>query len=206
MLVSRILKQAVNSSTFSATASKSAVPLPLTKNVKFDDILKPRWHLECPNYLRIPLWKNYFESQFCNGNFFIFGGSWTTVVSITALLLWSRLLDPPPMERLDRYWINSPKFRILSAYHNPGKRPGLRISELTYSIRYYFKQNDHPFNLNEYKDIFFKLRENYFIALHKGIQYPYVFRQFNRVQTPAELKVHVYPAIQASPAGQHENH
>ncbi len=30
-------------------------------------------------------------------------------------------------------------------------------------LRYYYRGNDHPFTLNEIKDYYFKLRENYLI-------------------------------------------
>lgn len=83
----------------------------------------------------------------------------------------------------------SAKFRILSAFHNPGKRPGLKISLMTYEARYFYRGLDHPFSLNEIKDFLFKLRENYLINTYEGIQFPFVFRQFNRVQTPGTLEV-----------------
>eukprot|EP00923_Selenidium_pygospionis_P050618 GHVN01087590.1.p1 GENE.GHVN01087590.1~~GHVN01087590.1.p1 ORF type:complete len:197 (+),score=19.17 GHVN01087590.1:59-649(+) len=174
-------------------------PAPLTRDVALKEILPPSKHLEPPNYLRTPLWKTVWEGQFNSGTFAFFGKSWITVAAVTAFLYWTRVFDPPPLERLDRYWLNSPKFRILSAFHNQGRRPGFAISMLTYEIRYFFRGIDHPFGMNEYKDLLFKLRENFIIESHPGVQYPYVFRQFNKVETPAKLSVNLYAPPQEQP-------
>lgn len=168
----------------------------LHRNVPLSEIIPVKRYLEPPNFTRMPLWRSFWEGQFNSGTFAFFGKSWMTVAMVTFFLWWSRLLDPPPLERLDRYWINSPKFRILSAYHNKRRRPGFSISMLTYEIRYFFRGMDHPFALNEYKDLLFKLRENYIISQHPGVQYPYVFRQINKVKTPGDLKVNLYPPPQ----------
>ncbi|UKJ90252.2 hypothetical protein MACJ_001184 [Theileria orientalis] len=101
-------------------------------------------------------------------------------------------LDPPPLERLDRYWLNSPKFRILSAYYNSGKRPAAKIALMTYEVRYFNRGLDHPFTMNEVKDFLFKMKENYLIENHPGVQYPNVFRQHSNVKTPATLTVNLH--------------
>ncbi|OEH80037.1 transmembrane protein [Cyclospora cayetanensis] len=176
-------------------------PTPLERNIKMNEIMHPRWVLEPPNYVRQPLWRQWWEAQFSNRSFFFFGNAWTSAAAFAAFLWWSRVFDPPPMERLDRYWLNSPKFRILSAFHNPGKRPALKISLMTYEARYFYRGLDHPFSLNEIKDFLFKLRENYLINTFQGIQFPFVFRQFNRVSTPGTLAVHLSDPI---PADHHE--
>lgn len=152
----------------------------------------PRWVLETPNYSRTPLWRQFFESQFASRNFFFCGSAWTAIASFAFFMWYSRIFDPPPNERLDRYWLNSPKFRILSAYYNPGKRPGAKISQMTYDSRYFHKGKDHPFAINEIKDYLFKLRENYLIESHPGVQYPNVFRQHRNVKTPATFQVHLH--------------
>lgn len=170
-------------------------PVPLDKNIEMKEILTPRWVIEPPNYLRQPLWKQFWEAQFANRSFLFFGNAWTSAAAFAALLWWSRVFDPPPKERLDRYWLNSPKFRILSAFHNQGKRPALKISLMTYEARYFYRGLDHPFSLNEIKDFLFKLRENYLVNTYNGIQFPFVFRQFNRVSTPGTLAVHVSDPI-----------
>eukprot|EP00920_Eleutheroschizon_duboscqi_P035832 GHVT01086740.1.p1 GENE.GHVT01086740.1~~GHVT01086740.1.p1 ORF type:complete len:212 (+),score=32.90 GHVT01086740.1:505-1140(+) len=175
-----------------------AAPAPLTRNVKLAEALPARWVLEPPNFLRTPLWRQYWEKQFANRSFFFFGNAWTSAASFAAFLWWSRIFDPPPPERLDRYWFNSPKFRIQSAFHNPGRRPGFKIDLMTYEVRYFFRGLDHPFGLNELKSFFFKLRENYTIEKHPGVQFPFVFRQFNRVKTPPVLHVSTSPPPSAA--------
>eukprot|EP00921_Rhytidocystis_pertsovi_P015407 GHVQ01024490.1.p1 GENE.GHVQ01024490.1~~GHVQ01024490.1.p1 ORF type:complete len:206 (-),score=19.01 GHVQ01024490.1:544-1161(-) len=166
---------------------------PLNKNLLFSDIVRPKWLLEEQNFLRQPLWKQWWEAQFNARTLWILGCSWASLLTVTSFLWWSRVFDPPPPERYDRYWYNSAKFRIISARENPGKRPAHTISLLTYNTRYYHRGLDHPFGLNEMKDVLFKLRENFLIERYPGVQYPYVYRQFNRVTTPGTLKVPVYP-------------
>ncbi|KAK2198008.1 hypothetical protein BdWA1_001013 [Babesia duncani] len=171
---------------------KTGAPEPLEHNVPFGSILKPRWVLEVPNYTRRPLWRQFFEAQFSSRNFLCFGSTWTAIAAFGALVYYSRLFDTPPLERMDRYWFNSPKFRILSAYYNPCKRPGAKISLLTFEIRYFDRGLDHPFGINEVKDLVFKLKENYSIENHPGIQYPHVFRQHANVTTPPTLAVQLH--------------
>ncbi|BAM39975.1 conserved hypothetical protein [Theileria orientalis strain Shintoku] len=165
---------------------------PLKRNVAFSEIIKPRWVLEPPNYTRTPLWRQFLEVQFTSRNFFVFGSTWAALASFGFLLWYSRLLDPPPLERLDRYWLNSPKFRILSAYYNSGKRPAAKIALMTYEVRYFNRGLDHPFTMNEVKDFLFKMKENYLIENHPGVQYPNVFRQHSNVKTPATLTVNLH--------------
>ncbi|KAF8820995.1 hypothetical protein IE077_002582 [Cardiosporidium cionae] len=179
------------------SAAESSPSSLLSRNIPLKEILPLRWLLESPNYLRIPLWKQYWEAQFANRSFFFFGNAWTAPVSFAFFLWASRIFDPPPKERLDKYWFNSPKFRILSAFHNPGKRPAVKISLMTYEVRYFNRGLDHPFSLNEIKDFWYKIKENYLIEKHPGVQFPYVFRQFNNVKTPGVLKVqqNCFPSI-----------
>lgn len=171
----------------------------LQRNIQFTEVLPIKQRLDQPNYVRHPLWKTFFEANFTNRTFLFFGKSWITLTAFTAFIWWSRILDPPPEERMDRYWINSPKFRTLSALHNPDKRPGLAISLLTFDLRYFRRFFDHPFALNETKDLLFKIKENHLVTKHKNIQYPYVFRQINKVSTQGTLNVHVYPTVQSLP-------
>uniref|UniRef100_A0A1E1X146 Uncharacterized protein n=1 Tax=Amblyomma aureolatum TaxID=187763 RepID=A0A1E1X146_9ACAR len=160
--------------------------------VKFSSIFKPRWIIESPNYTRVSLGRQFFEGQFISRNFFIFGGTWTAIASFGLFLWQSRTFDAAPRERLDRYWLNSPKCRILSAVYNPGKRPASVLSLMTYEARYFDRGHDHPFNVNEIKDYLFKLKENYLIENHPGVQYPHVFRQHGNVRTPAQLIVNIH--------------
>ncbi|PHJ22089.1 transmembrane protein [Cystoisospora suis] len=197
-------------SLFSTTASPPQKLL--ERNVHMKEILTPRWVLEPPNFVRRPVWRQWWEAQFGNKTFFFFGNAWTSAAAFALFIWWSRVFDPPPKERLDRYWLNSQspasipcavvlpaKFRILSAFHNPGKRPGLKISLMTYEARYCYRGLDHPFTLNEIKDFLYKLREQYLVNKYEGIQFPFVFRQYNRVQTPGTLEVRTAPALQSHP-------
>ncbi|AFZ79128.1 hypothetical protein BEWA_019740 [Theileria equi strain WA] len=168
------------------------VPQILRRNVSFGEVIKPKWVLEPPNYTRTPLWRQFFETQFSSRNFFIFGSTWAAITSFGFLMWYSRVFDPPPLERLDKYWLNSPKFRILSAFYNQGKRPGAKISLMTYEVRYFDRGHDHPFTINEVKDFLFKVKENYLIENHPGVQYPHVFRQHSNVKTPATLHVNLH--------------
>ncbi|EPR59767.1 putative transmembrane protein [Toxoplasma gondii TgCatPRC2] len=190
----RLSRPRLNAAAPAAEAAKT-----LERNVPMKEILQPLWVVEPPNFLRQPVWKQFWEAQFANRSFFFFGNAWTSAAAFAFFIWWSRVFDPPPKERLDRYWLNSPKFRILSAFHNPGKRPGLKISLMTYEARYCYRGLDHPFTLNEMKDFLFKLREQYLVNKYEGIQFPFVFRQFNRVSTPGTLEVHTSPALQQQP-------
>lgn len=66
-------------------------PLPLNRNVRFAEVLSPRWVLEPPNYQRQPLWKQWWEAQFSNRTFLFFGNAWTSAAAFAALLWWSRV-------------------------------------------------------------------------------------------------------------------
>lgn len=178
---------------------KGVAPTPLTRNIKFTEVFTRGSYLNTPNYVRRPLWKSFWEAQFNGRTFLFFGKSWMALGSLVAFLYWTRIFDPPPKERLDKYWLNSPKFRILSAFHNPGKRPAFKVSCLTYNTRYYHRGIDHPFGVNEWKDNLFKLHEQFTIEEHPGVQYPYVHRQFRRVSTSDPLLVHTYPQTADSP-------
>lgn len=95
---------------------------PLSKNIGFSEIFSTGRYLELPNYVRQPLWKSWWEAQFNNRTFLFFGKSWMAAASLVAFLYWTRLfgesratsstnqyvnVDPPPKERLDKYWFNS---------------------------------------------------------------------------------------------------
>eukprot|EP00922_Rhytidocystis_sp_ex-Travisia-forbesii_P060419 GHVS01089555.1.p1 GENE.GHVS01089555.1~~GHVS01089555.1.p1 ORF type:complete len:250 (+),score=31.05 GHVS01089555.1:160-909(+) len=182
-------RMSFNSSSFPLRSFSSS-------SLQFSEVVKPQWLLEEPNFIRRPIWRQWWEAQFSSRALFVLGSSWASFLTLTGVLWWSRLLDPPPPERYDLYWYNSPKFRIMSARENPGSRPGLTISQLTWTARYNNRGMDHPFSLNELKDSLFKLRENLIIQAHPGVQYPYVFKNINSVQTPATLKVPLYPLPQ----------
>lgn len=197
------MTSAKNATSSALAAVARSSPSPLSKNVKFSEIFITGNYLQPPNYVRHPLWKSWWEAQFNNRTFFLFGKSWMAATSLLIFLCWTRIFDPPPKERLDKYWLNSPKFRILTSYHNPGKRPAYKISCLTFNTRYYHRGIDHPFGINEWKDHLFKLHEQFVIEQNPGVQYPYVHRQFNRVQTPDVLEVHKYPSPARIPSSEY---
>lgn len=95
--------------------------------------------------------------------------------------------------------MNSERYRIINAFYNQGKRPALEMAKLAGWVRYTLRGMDHPFTLNERVDMWFKQREQYLIARNPGVQYPYVFRNYSKVNGPDVLKVHVYPAFGMAP-------
>merc|ERR1712226_1304124 len=100
-----------------------------------------------------------------------------------------------PIERREKYYMHSPKFRLQSAYANPGTRPAAKIAQEQAKVRYFHRGYDHPFTLNELKDFYFKLRENWLIQHYPGIQYPFVHRQMIPEQTEDPLKVPLYEPL-----------
>jgi hypothetical protein len=75
---------------------------------------------------------------------------------------------------------------------NPGSRPAAKIAQEQAKIRYYYKGFDHPYTLNELKDLFFKLRENVLVQTYPGIQYPYVYRNMTPAETESPIPVGLY--------------
>lgn len=63
----------------------------------------------------------------------------TDPMNISFLL---RLFDS---RHINVYLFHLAKFRILTAFHNPGKRPAYKISCLTFNTRYYHRGIDHPY-------------------------------------------------------------
>jgi len=92
------------------------------------------------------------------------------------------------VERQDKYYMNGAKFRLQSAYFNPGKRPAFKIAQEQGKLRYYYRGFDHPFSINETKDLLWKLRENWIIQTYPGIQYPNVSRQMMPSNLPPVIK------------------
>lgn len=95
--------------------------------------------------------------------------------------------------------MHSPKFRMQTAYANPGTRPAAKIAQEQAKVRYFHRGNDHPFTLNEVKDFYFKLRENWLIQHYPGIQYPFVYKQMTPAQTDEPLKVPVSDPLKSHP-------
>lgn len=165
----------------------------LTRQIPLSEIFPYEANLlYYPNYQRIPLSRAFFEAQFCARNFGFFGTSWTSFLSLLLVIWYCRAFDPAPNERIDRYWLHSPKFRILVAQKSPGRRPGYAIAFISSTIRYIFRGLDHSLSINERKDLLFKLKESYLVEINPTIQYPYLFRQLNKVHTKDPHNIHIY--------------
>lgn len=126
-------------------------------------------------------------------------------IVLCGFFYWSGALDTAPVERQEKYYMHSGKFRLQTAYANPGKRPAAKIAQEQAKIRYFYVGNDEAYTLNEMKDYFFKLRENYLIQAYPGVQYPFVYRQMMPGSTDDPLKVDLYALPQAQPHF-HEHH
>eukprot|EP00919_Chromeraceae_sp_WS-2016_P070440 GHVR01167012.1.p1 GENE.GHVR01167012.1~~GHVR01167012.1.p1 ORF type:complete len:107 (+),score=23.11 GHVR01167012.1:338-658(+) len=85
------------------------------------------------------------------------------------------------------------KYRVSNAWYNAGKRPAYAMSCEAAKIRYMERGMDHALSINELKDKLFKLKELMTISKIKGVQYPYVHRQYNNVQLPSIFKVETVP-------------
>ena len=84
--------------------------------------------------------------------------------------------------------MNGAKFRLQSSYANPGTRPAYKIAQEQGKVRFYYRGIDHPFTINESKDLLWKMRENWVIQKYPGIQYPYVAKQMMPPQLPDVIK------------------
>jgi len=151
-----------------------------------------------PNYTRAPFWR-YFWAQ----NFVTRQHVWSLhhvgFIGIAGFCYWTGMFDTAPIQRRDKYYMNSAKFRIQSAYANPGTRPAFKIAQEQAKVRYMYRGNDHPFSMNEFKDYLFKMRENFLIRRYPNIQYPYVFKQMTPAELPGVLEVRPYPSIPTLP-------
>ncbi|KFG33389.1 putative transmembrane protein [Toxoplasma gondii p89] len=63
----------------------------LERNVPMKEILQPLWVVEPPNFLRQPVWKQFWEAQFANRSFFFFGNAWTSAAAFAFFIWWSRV-------------------------------------------------------------------------------------------------------------------
>jgi hypothetical protein len=175
------------------------------RNVKAEDFvakLGPGGALEggflIPNYTRAPFWKYFWVQNFVTRQH-VFSLHHVGFLGIAGFCWWVGWFQTAPVQRRDKYYMNSAKFRIQSAYANPGTRPAFKIAQEQAKLRYIYRGLDHPFSLNEFKDYLFKMRENYLIQKYPGVQYPYVFKQMMPETTPDPLIVHPYPKIPDQP-------
>jgi len=169
--------------------------VPLQANVKPEEFISGSWGgidgaFQIPNFRRAPFWKYFWTQHFVTRQH-IFNIHHTGYIVLCGFFWYSGMFDTAPVERREKYYMHSPKFRLQSAYANPGTRPAAKISQEQAKIRYFHKGFDHPFTMNELKDFYFKLRENYLIQQYPGIQYPFVHRQIIPEKTNEPLWVHL---------------
>lgn len=175
----------------------------LTKNIQTSDILGANGGslhgiFEVPNFRRAPFWSYIWTQNFVNRQF-LFNIHHSGYIAVTLFFYWCGCLDTAPLERREKHYLHSAKFRMQTAYSNPGTRPAARIALEGGKLRYFYAGNDTPFTLNETKDLYFKLRENWLIQSYAGVQYPFVYRQMTPAETDSPLRVDCYPLPQAQP-------
>ena len=86
-------------------AAGGAALKPLERNIQFNEIIKPLWVIEPPNYLRQPLLKQFWEAQFANRSFFFFGNAWTSAAAFAAFLWWSRVFGKALKANASLYFV-----------------------------------------------------------------------------------------------------
>ncbi|CAD7932528.1 unnamed protein product [Amoebophrya sp. A25] len=175
----------------------------LSKNVTAEEIIGPRHGsmtgiFEIPNFRRMPFWSYIWTQNFVNRQH-LFNVHHSGYIAVCLFFWYCGCLDTAPLERREKYYMNSAKFRMQTAYANPGTRPAAKIAQEQAKLRYYYRGNDHPFTLNETKDFYFKMRENYLIQEYPGVQYPFVYRHMMPEEVDDPLKVDLYPLPQAQP-------
>mmetsp|Transcript_37585 Transcript_37585/g.82216 ORF Transcript_37585/g.82216 Transcript_37585/m.82216 type:complete len:192 (+) Transcript_37585:49-624(+) len=161
--------------------------------------------LSFPNLRRAPFWKFFWTQNFVARQH-VFSLHHTGMITACVFFWWWGAFDTAPIERRDQYYMNGPRFRMHSAYANPGRRPAAKIALEQGKVRYLFRGNDHPFTVNEQKDFLYKLRENFLIQEYPGVQYPYVFKQECPSELPSVLEVKPYAAIPEQPHHHEEDH
>eukprot|EP00435_Cladocopium_sp_Y103_P010978 s945_g2.t2 len=172
--------------------ARSAIA-PLERNIKPDEFISfngggLHGAFEIPNYRRAPFWKYFWAQHFVTRQH-VFNVHHTGYIVLCVFFWWTGAFSTAPMERREKYYMHSPKFRLQTAYANPGTRPAAKIAQEQAKVRYFYRGHDHAFTLNEMKDFYFKLRENWLIQHYPGIQYPFVHRQMIPEKTAEPLKV-----------------
>ncbi len=147
---------------------------------------------QIPNLRRTPFWRFFWNQQFVNRQH-VFSMHHVGFIALLAFFWGTGWFQTAPVERQDRYYMNGAKYRLQSAYHNPGKRPAYKIAVEQGKIRYYYRGHDHAFSLNETKDVLWKLRENWLIQRYPGLQYPNVARQMMPTDLPKVLSTKATP-------------
>merc|ERR1712226_217879 len=178
-----------------------AAVAPLERNVLPEEFISARGGglhgaFEIPNYRRASFW-SYFWAQHFVTRQHVFNVHHTGYIVLCAFFWWTGAFATAPIERREKYYMHSGKFRLQTAYANPGTRPAAKIAQEQAKVRYFHRGYDNPFTLNELKDFYFKLRENYLIQQYPGIQYPFVYRQMIPEKTADPLKVPIVPPLRA---------
>jgi hypothetical protein len=147
---------------------------------------------QIPNLSRQPFYRHFWIQQFVNRQHG-FSMHHVGLLTLVAFFGLYGMFESAPIERQDKYYMNGAKFRLQSAYSNPGKRPAFTIAREQAKIRYYYRGMDHPMTVNESKDLLWKLRENWIIQSHPAAQYPNVARQMKPTSLPDVIHTKATP-------------
>merc|ERR1711862_1045677 len=79
----------------------------------------------------------------------IFNVHHTGYLVLCGFFFWTGAFSTAPIERQEKYYMHTPKFRLRSAYANPGTRPAAKIAQEQAKIRYFHRGYDHPFTVDE---------------------------------------------------------
>jgi len=169
---------------------------PLTKNIVPEEFISKNWGglhgaFEIPNFRRASFW-SYFWTQHFVTRQHVFNIHHSGYIVLCGFFWWCGAFDTAPIVRQEKFYMHSPKFRLQTMYVNPGTRPAAKIAQEQAKIRYYYKGFDHPYTMNELKDLFFKLRENVLVQTYPGIQYPYVYKNMTPAETESPIPVGLY--------------
>merc|ERR1712232_656862 len=73
---------------------------------------------EIPNYRRAPFWKFFWAQHFVTRQH-IFNVHHTGYIVLCVFFWWTGAFATAPIERREKYYMHSPKFRLQTAYANP---------------------------------------------------------------------------------------
>merc|ERR1711957_748272 len=103
---------------------------PLEGNIKADFISAKGGGLhgafEIPNYRRASF-ASYFWAQHFVTRQHVFNVHHTGYIVLCAFFWWTGAFSTAPIERREKYYVHSGKFRLQTAYANPGTRPAAKI-------------------------------------------------------------------------------
>ncbi len=83
---------------------------------------------EVPNFRRMPFWSYIWTQNFVNRQH-LFNIHHSGYLAVCFFFWYCGALDTAPLERREKYYMNSAKFRMQTAYANPGTRPAARIAQ-----------------------------------------------------------------------------